>query len=308
MSVTILRKQVRHHLEEHLDRAASAYLNDRALKQVDFSAPAGEPSFASPDSVSWRIFKNPVSLYIGGAAAVLLELAEPRVRTGVWEHSSFRTDPVTRMKRTGLAAMITVYGAASVAEDMIAIVNRMHARVEGVTDDGAPYAASDPALLDWVQATAGFGFLEAYSAYVAPLTDEDRNNFYSEGGRAARLYGAVGAPRSLAAQQSLFGEMTKELEASEAIFEFIDIMRRAPALPQPGQFMQRVFLRAAVDLLPADIRRLLGLGPRFGLRPFEKTIVRRMGRRADRLMLKSSPPSQACLRVGLPADYLYRRR
>jgi uncharacterized protein (DUF2236 family) len=32
-----------------------------------------------PDSVSWKIFKNPLGLYIGGIAAVVLQLAEPRV-------------------------------------------------------------------------------------------------------------------------------------------------------------------------------------------------------------------------------------
>ena len=44
-------------------------------------------------------------LVVGGIAAVILELAEPRVRTGVWEHTSFRRDPVTRMRRTGYAAI-----------------------------------------------------------------------------------------------------------------------------------------------------------------------------------------------------------
>jgi uncharacterized protein (DUF2236 family) len=39
------------------------------------------------DSISWRVFKNPLSLVIGGVAAVIMELAEPRVRTGVWEHT-----------------------------------------------------------------------------------------------------------------------------------------------------------------------------------------------------------------------------
>jgi uncharacterized protein (DUF2236 family) len=58
--------------------------------RVDFRQPAGEPALAAPDSVSWRVFKNPVSLFVGGVTAVILELAEPRVRTGVWEHSSFR--------------------------------------------------------------------------------------------------------------------------------------------------------------------------------------------------------------------------
>jgi uncharacterized protein (DUF2236 family) len=108
--------------------------------QVDFRSPAGEPALAAPDSVSWRVFKNPVSLFVGGVAAVILELAEPRVRTGVWEHSSFRRDPLPRLKRTGLAAMVTVYGPRSAAEPMIAGVRRMHDRVAGNTPAGAASA------------------------------------------------------------------------------------------------------------------------------------------------------------------------
>jgi hypothetical protein len=52
----------------------------------------------------------------------------------------------------------------------------------------------------------------------------------------------------------------------------------------------------------------LGLGRRYGLRPLEGRLVRRLGRRADRLVLRSGPAVQACLRLGLPEDYLYRPR
>ncbi|HXI86212.1 MAG TPA: oxygenase MpaB family protein, partial [Parvularculaceae bacterium] len=207
---------------------------------------------------------------------------------------------------TGLAAMVTVYGARSIAERMIAGVRRMHDRVAGVTPAGTAYSANDVDLLNWVQATAGYGFLEAYHAYVHALSDEDRDRFYKEGGGAARLYGAIGAPRSVAEQQALFAAMAPRFEASPIVFEFIEIMRRAPALPGPLQFAQRVFVRAAVNLVPAPTREALGLGRRYGLRPLEGRAVRRLGRRAERLILRSSPPVQACLRLGLAEDYLYR--
>ena len=96
-------------LGSHLMRRLAA---DVGNPDIDFRAPRGEAALAAADSVSWRVFKNPVALFVGGIAAVLLELAEPRVRTGVWEHSSFRGDPVRRMKRTGLAAMVTVWRRA----------------------------------------------------------------------------------------------------------------------------------------------------------------------------------------------------
>ncbi|WP_432444591.1 oxygenase MpaB family protein [Rhizobium leguminosarum] len=61
---------------------------------------------------------------IGGIAAVILEVAEPSVRSGVWDYSSFRKDAVMRLRRTGAAAMMTGYGPRPVAERMIARVGR----------------------------------------------------------------------------------------------------------------------------------------------------------------------------------------
>lgn len=306
MSFMDIRRRLSAPIRARLDDAASAFLAGDGAPAPDFSKPAGEPALVSPDSVSWRVFKNPVALFIGGVAAVILELAEPRVRTGVWEHTSFRRDPVARLRRTGLAAMVTVYGAKSVSEKMIARVRRMHDRIEGATPAGEAYRANDPELLTWVQATAAFGFVEAYSAYIAPLNDAERDRYFGEGRTAAALYGAVGAPRSHAEWRSLYEKMRPRFERSDIIFEFLDIMRKAPALPQPVRLTQGTLIRAAIDILPADAREVLGLGASFGLRPFEKILVRRMGKRADRWALPSSPAAQASQRMGRPADWLYR--
>src|ERR1700677_5286622 len=123
-------------LQRRLDAAAGMFLNPRQDLAIDFARPPGEQALVSPDSVSWRIFKNPIALYVGGLAGVILELAEPAVRAGVWEHSSFRRDPLKRLRRTGLGAMISVFGARSVAQTMIARVVRMHASVQGTTAAG----------------------------------------------------------------------------------------------------------------------------------------------------------------------------
>jgi hypothetical protein len=113
-------------LQHRLEAATSAFMNLQRGRIIDFTRPLGEEALLPPDSVSWRVCKNPLALFIGGVAAVILELAEPAVRAGVWEHSSFRKNPVGRLQRTGLAAMATVYGARSVSEPMIAGVVRMH--------------------------------------------------------------------------------------------------------------------------------------------------------------------------------------
>lgn len=294
-------------LRTRLDRAVADLTQPADIPVVDFSRPAGEPALAAADSVSWRVFKNPVSLFIGGVTAVLLELAEPRVRSGVWDHTSFRTDPLPRLKRTGLAAMLTVYGPRSTAEAMIAGVVRRHARVAGETPVGQAYRADDPELLDWVQATASYGFMEAYHAFVRPLSDAERDRFYAETEPAARLYGATGAPRSVDDQVAQFEAMRPRLEPSDIVLEFLAIMRRTAILPGPLRGLQGMLIRAAVDILPEWTRERLGLGPDHGLKRWEAALVRTAGRLADAIVIESSPASQACLRLGLPADYLYRR-
>lgn len=273
--------------------------------RIDFTAPAGEPALAPPDSVSWRVFKNPVALFVGGVTAVILELAEPRVRTGVWEHSSFRSDPLTRLKRTGLAAMVTVYGARSVAEAMIVGIGRQHARVAGVTPGGEAYRASDVELLDWVQATASFGFLEAYSALVSPLSAAEKDQFYAEAQPAARLYGATGAPTSRAQWEAQLAAMLPRLEASEIVLEFLTLMRETKIAPGPVSLLQRPLIRAAVGLVPADVREVLGLGADWLPRPLELPMIRLAAGLSDRLPVPGAPPGDACLRMGLPGDWLY---
>jgi uncharacterized protein (DUF2236 family) len=202
--------------------------------------------------------------------------------------------------------MVTVYGARSVAEAMIAGVGRQHARVAGTTPDGQAYRADDTALLDWVQATASFGFLAAYDACVAPLTSAQKDQFYAEAAPAARLYGATGAPTSQAEWREQLTAMLPHLEASDIVVEFLTLMRQTRLAPGPVSHLQRPLIRAAVGLVPEPVRALLGLGPEWLPRPFELPVIRLAGRASDRFAVPGAPPAQACVRMGLPADWLYR--
>jgi uncharacterized protein (DUF2236 family) len=293
-------------LHDPVDRATLAFLVPPGASGFDFASPAGEPALVAADSVSWRVFKNPLTLFIGGIAAVILELAEPRVRAGVWDHSSFRTAPLKRMQRTGLAAMVTVYGARSKAEAMIAGVRRMHDRVAGMTPAGARYTANDPELLDWVQATASYGFLEAYHLFAQPLSPDEMDRFYAEGSEASTLYGAANAPNSRAELDQLFGGMRLHLERSPTIFEFLRIMGEAAILPAPLRPLQGVLVKAGVEILPSWAREIIGLDAAWRLPAWQTRLIQQAARAADRVLLRSQPPVQACLRLGLPEDYLYR--
>ena len=291
-------------LQSLLEAVTRAVLQPGDLPHIDFSRPIGEAGLVSPDSVSWRVFKNPLSLFIGGVAAVIMELAEPRVRTGIWEHTSFRLDPIRRLHSTGLAAMVTVYGPRTMAEAMIARVRRIHDRVAGVTSSGEMYCANDPDLLNWVQGTAAYGFVRAYHTYVRQLSASERDRFYAEGVPAARLFGATGAPGSEAELEALFHARAGQLERSAIVLEFLAIMRSAPILPLPLRPAQHLLVAAAVDLMPYRVQALLGLTAH-GLHRWEAVAVRQAGALADRLVMETNPAVQACRRMRLPADYLY---
>jgi uncharacterized protein (DUF2236 family) len=294
-----------HVLESRLESLSAALLQPVEGRRIDFTHPPGEASFATADSVSWRIFKNPVALLVGGITAVILELADPAVRTGVWHYSTFATDPMGRLRRTGLAAMVTVYGARSVSEPMIAGIVRMHARVTGETPSGEPFSANDVRLLSWVQATASYGFGTAYSEYVSPLSRIDFDRMYAEGAPAARCYGALEIPTSEAEWQTLLLGMRDRLEPSDILMQFLRIMSGTPAFPAPLRWMQPMLVRAAIALVPEWLRGTLGLTTLPPLTRAEKHLVRLAGAALDRIVLPESPPSQSCRRLGLPSGYLY---
>ena len=290
-------------LRSGLEAATRSLFDLREQPSADFSLPVGEAALVPADSVSWRVFKTPLSLFIGGVAAVIMELAEPRVRTGVWEHTTFRVDPVRRLRRTGLAAMITVYAARGKAEAMIARVRQIHDRIAGLPPAGEAYHANDPELLNWVQGTAAYGFLQAYHQYVGALSNLERDCYYAEGTQAARLYGAS-APTSEGALELRFEAMADKLERSEILLEFLGIMRSAPILPLPLRPVQSLLTRAAIDLTPHWVQAIVGLTGQ-GLNDLEAAVVRKIVGFADRLVLETNPAVQACRRMRLPPIYLY---
>ncbi len=274
--------------------------------KIDFLHPEGEPAFAGPDSVSWRVFKNPIALGVGGIAAVLLEFADARIRSGVWDHSTFKTDPVGRSRRTGIAAMVGVYGPQGAARRVIQGVTNMHARVKGETPSGEAYSALDVELLDWVSATASYGFLTAYDRFLKPVSEADKTRFYEEGDAVARLYGVRHPLTSEADFQAMLDRLLPRFEPHPINTEFLDIMKSGRAAKGVPKGLQSAIVHAAVAILPPEVRTRLELGPEYDLSPRGERVVRLMGAAAERIPVPASPAGQACVRLGLPATFLWK--
>lgn len=274
--------------------------------RVDYLHPAGEGSLVPPGSPQWRVFKNPIALGIGGVAAVLLEFADARIRSGVWDHSTYKADPIGRSRRTGTAALAGVYGPASTARRIIGGVNRMHAKVAGDTPAGEPYRALDPELLDWVAATAGYGFLEAYHRFVTPLSAAERTAYYRDHEPVVRLYGVQNPLRSDADFFAMLGRLYPRFEPHPIVEEFLAIIMSGEAAPSVPRPLHRALGRASVSLLPFKVRERLELGPSYDLTTRDRVILRAAGWLAERIPVRDSPPWQSAVRQGLPGSFAWR--
>jgi uncharacterized protein (DUF2236 family) len=278
----------------------------KPIPPFDYSQPTGAAALMPPGSVAWRIYKNQIALAIGGVAAVLMEFADPRIRSGVWDHSIYPVDPIGRSQRTGHAAMIGVYGPADAARRLIAGVGRMHAKVSGETPGGIAYKATDPDLVDWVSATAGYGFLTAYDRFVAPVSEADQNRFFRESDAVAALYGVQNKLTCRADFFTMMDTLAAGFEPHPITIEFLDIIQSGKAAPTVPRFLHRALARAAVTILPPLIRERLELGREFDLTLTDRMAVKLVARLAERKHDPASPPAQASVRLGLPSDFLYR--
>jgi uncharacterized protein (DUF2236 family) len=130
-------------------------------------------------SLSWQVNMEPV-IALGGGRALLLQVLHPLIAAGVEQHSNFEHDPFRRGFRTADMMLKLAFADPAVSARQADLLRRMHSKVKGVSSDGAPYDAMDPALLVWVWATLVDVSLRVYVQAVKPLTVQERDRYYTE--------------------------------------------------------------------------------------------------------------------------------
>src|SRR5712671_773076 len=94
---------------------------------------ASRDGYFAPESVIRQLGNSPVTPFLGGGAAVLLQVAHPLVAAGVAEHSDYRRDLWSRLMRTLRALYLITYGSKAEADAIGAAVRSAHSRVHGRT-------------------------------------------------------------------------------------------------------------------------------------------------------------------------------
>ena len=161
----------------------------------------------------WQVNREQV-LLLGGGAALLMQVAHPKISAAIADHSDFREHPIQRLFRTVKTMRELIYGDNSRAA--IERVNHIHSGVYGNMSEGTSfftagtaYSAANPELVLWVYATLVVTSLKAYSIFVRRLSPEEEQAYYLESRIIAKIFGAHDAliPSDLTSFQEYFADM-----------------------------------------------------------------------------------------------------
>lgn len=213
-----------------------------------------------PDSVCWQVHGDVTAMMTGGIASLLLQMLDPRVLAGVWDHSVFRRDMLGRLRRTAAFLARTTYGDTAQAMGEIKRIRRIHDHVRGTLADGTAYHANDPQSLAWVHVTESLCFVDSYVRYRKPhMAMRERDRYFAEMAQIGELLGADPVPRSYRAAQIFIREHRSQLRFDTRTREVCDLLLNQPPANIRLAPFHHMTMQAGVDLLPGWARSMHGL-------------------------------------------------
>lgn len=243
----------------------------------------------SPD---FERYARDSALVLGGAAAILLQVADPVVARAVAAHSAFRDDPMRRLRHTlGYVYAIGV-GTPDQVRAAARRVDRAHARVPGATD---------PRRQLWVAATLYRVGVDVHELLNGPLGDDLADEIFAA---SAELGGALQVPPELwpvdrAAFDRYWMDAVAALEVTDdarAVARDLLYPRRVPLWVRAGLPLGRTL---TAGVLPPSVGDAFGLprSPRaFGravrvARLAARLTPRRVRELPSRRLLLPDPPN-----------------
>ena len=225
---------------------------------VPSSSSLPDPGYFGPDSVAWRVHRDP-ALLIGGLRALLIQALEPRSMAGVSQFSQFREDPWGRLRRTSEFVATVIYGDRAAADAMGARVRQVHQKVRGFDAFGRYYTADDPELILWIHAVEVHSFVDSYRRFARPLSTEDQDRYVAEMGISAELIGLPSemVPRSMDDLRDYFASVRGLAVTPEAVegFKFI----ASPPMPRALRPVWTLPIFGAYSSLPKFARDMYNI-------------------------------------------------
>jgi uncharacterized protein (DUF2236 family) len=149
----------------------------------------GDVGLFGPDSVTWKLHREPI-LLLGGLRSLYLQALDPRAVAGVTQNSIYRNDPWGRLLRTSDYVGTVVYGSTEQVEAAASRLRRLHSRMTATDPDtGDQFRIDEPDLLRWVHVAEVESFLTTARRAGVTLTDDEVDAYYTEQLAAAELVG-----------------------------------------------------------------------------------------------------------------------
>ncbi|HET7735453.1 MAG TPA: oxygenase MpaB family protein [Nocardioidaceae bacterium] len=209
-------------------------------------------------AADWRLL-----LVIG--TGLVIQVSHPVIGAGVGAHSTYRTDPYGRAKRSvwPVLAMVMLEDGGYGAD-----LRAMHRGIGGVDHQGRSYHAWNAEAAFLVTASAAYASEQLAARFGTPLTEGERREVFHAWRRAGLSFGVPEAqvPADLASFDRWWADVVDRLEDHPTAHDVLDALRRpkAPSLVPDflwwplGEVVGRVVLLVTLGTLPPVLRERLG--------------------------------------------------
>ena len=257
-----------------------------------------------PDSVTWRIMKEPV-IWVAGFRALYLQALHPRVMRGTWQNTSFAKpgEAWGRFVRTTEFVGVRTYGSMAQVDRAARRVRKLHASLTGTDADGTRFQLNEPELLLWVHCGEVASYVDIARRSGLGLSGMDLDAFVGEQRRSAAVVGLD--PDAVPASVSALGAYYEQIRPGlHACPEAKQALRKSYHPDVPAEFralrlMVPPLNTLAFASLPRWARRMYGM-PGSPLTDAGATVALRMAHQSTTHL-----PRQL---IYLPAARAARRR
>ena len=205
-----------------------------------------------------------------GQRALLIGALEPLTYTGTMLSTRAGDRPFERLARTAKIQETVFLGTREEADEVLAVVHRLHETVKGKLPEaagahpaGTPYSAFDPELMLWTLAVIADSGRAMYETMVRPLSADEREGLWQDYVRFGELFGLPRSevPASYREFKAWFDEQlaSPDLQATEHGLEMAPLVAFEQPVPGAGPRQPRAQNHIIKGTLPPRVREIFGI-------------------------------------------------
>jgi uncharacterized protein (DUF2236 family) len=221
-------------------------------------------------SVARRVHGERAVGLLYGQRALLIGALEPLTYTGTMLSTGSGNRPFQRLARTAKIQETILLGTRAEADKALAVVRRLHERVNGTLSEaagvhaaGTPYSAFDPELMLWTLAVIADSGRAMYETMVRPLTEVEREELWQDYVRFGELFGLPSSevPASYREFSAWWTQRlsSPELQATPHGLEMAPLVAFEQPVPAPARGNLVAQNHIIKGTLPPRVREIFGI-------------------------------------------------